>query len=158
MTTITTVLGALMASAAYVVRKRADKRPASVKKIVLPPVFMSSGFLMFLFPYFYVPPVEALEAFLVGMTFSFLLIKTSSFEVKGREIYLKRSKAFAFILIGLLLFRLAMKMILGQYIPFGETSGLFFILAFGMILPWRLGMYVKYKKIGKVVHAAEESA
>ena len=38
--------------------------------------------------------MQILEAAAVGMVFSTILIATSKFEVKGRDIYLKRSKAF----------------------------------------------------------------
>ncbi len=98
------------------------------------------------------PFYEGAEAFVVGALFSILLIKTSRFTVTEGEIYLERSKAFVFLLIGLLLLRLIMKSFLGHYISFGETSGLFFILAFGMILPWRLSMYMSFKKLKKQLY------
>ena len=81
------------------------------------------------------------------MLFSILLIKTSKFEVKDNQIFMQRSKAFIFILIGLLLIRLIAKIILGTTFEIGVLSGMFFILAFGMIAPWRLVMYLQYKKI-----------
>lgn len=137
----------LMAIFANYVRMKAAKKPATVKKIILPPVFMSTGAFMFVIPMFRVTWAEAAEAFVIGAIFSILLIKTSNFEIRDQQIYLKRSKAFIFILFGLIFVRLIMKTILNQYIPFGETSGMFFILAFGMILPWRLAMYVSYKKL-----------
>ncbi|WP_102346842.1 CcdC family protein [Bacillus sp. Marseille-P3661] len=137
----------IMAILAIFVRIRAAKKPATIKKIILPPVFMSTGAFMFVFPMFRVTFSQAAEAFLVGVLFSLLLIKTSNFEIQNNEIYLKRSKAFVFILFGLLVIRIAMKLVLGHYISFGETSGMFFILAFGMILPWRIAMYFSYKKL-----------
>lgn len=139
----------LMAIFVIFIRMRAAKKPATVKKIILPPVFMSTGAFMFLFPAFRVTFAELIEALSVGVLFSILLIKTSNFEVRDNQIYLKRSKAFIFILFGLLFFRIIMKSILGQYISFGETSGMFFLLAFGMILPWRLAMYSSFKKLQK---------
>lgn len=102
---------------------------------------------MFLHPYFRVTAVEILEAVTVGMLFSILLIKTSKFELREEAIYLKRSKAFGFILIVLLLIRLLFKSFLSQSIDVGELSGMFWILAFGMIVPWRLAMYLQYKKL-----------
>lgn len=102
---------------------------------------------MFLYPPARVSLGEAVEALLVGILFSFLLIRTSSFEKRSDAIYLKRSKAFVFILVGLLLFRIILKIYLGQHISIEETSGLFFILAFGMIAPWRIAMYYKFKKL-----------
>ena len=145
----TTVGALMMGILAMFVRMKAAKQPATVKKIILPPVFMSTGALMFLVPMFRVTPAEILEAFSVGMLFSILLIRTSKFEVRDNQIYLQRSKAFIYILVGLLLLMIVIKSVLGHYISFGETSGMFFILAFGMILPWRLAMLYSFKKLKK---------
>ncbi|WP_144463215.1 CcdC family protein [Siminovitchia fortis] len=142
-----TVAALCMGVLAIFVRMKASRKPVSAKKILLPPVFMSTGALMFLHPYFRVTAVEILEAATVGMLFSILLIKTSKFELREEAIYLKRSKAFGFILIGLLLIRLLFKSFLSQSIDVGELSGMFWILAFGMIVPWRLAMYLQYKKL-----------
>ncbi|WLR57492.1 DUF1453 family protein [Mesobacillus subterraneus] len=128
-------------------RMKAAKKPASAKKIILPPIFMSTGALMFIFPVFRVHFLQILEALSVGILFSILLIKTSKFEVRGQEIFLKRSKAFAFILIGLLVVRIIAKLVLSSSIDFGELSGMFWILAFGMIVPWRIAMYLQFKKL-----------
>ncbi|MGM7701284.1 CcdC family protein [Pseudalkalibacillus sp. Hm43] len=147
MVVASTIIAIVMASVALFIRMRAARKPASIKKIILPPLFMSTGFLMFLYPPARVNLDEALEALLVGALFSLLLIRTSSFEKRSDEIYLRRSKAFVFILIGLLLFRIVLKLYLGQQISIEETSGLFFILAFGMIAPWRIAMYFKFKKL-----------
>ncbi|WP_017753856.1 CcdC family protein [Calidifontibacillus oryziterrae] len=148
MIVVASSIGALlMAIFANYVRMKVAKKPATVKKIILPPVFMSTGAFMFVFPMFRVTWIEAVEAFAVGAIFSILLIKTSNFEIRNNEIFLKRSKAFIIILFGLLFVRIIMKSVLGQYISFGETSGMFFILAFGMILPWRIAMYVSYKRL-----------
>ncbi|ESU33179.1 hypothetical protein G3A_07345 [Bacillus sp. 17376] len=133
-------------------RMKAAKKPASAKKIILPPIFMSTGALMFIFPIFRVHFLQIIEALSVGILFSILLIKTSKFEVRGREIFLKRSKAFAFILIGLLIVRVIAKLVLSSTIDFGEISGMFWILAFGMIVPWRVAMYLQFKKLHNELH------
>ncbi|MFD2638414.1 CcdC family protein [Piscibacillus salipiscarius] len=130
-----------------IVRSRASKKPASVKKIILPPLGMSTGAFMFLIPYFQVSWWQVLEAISVGMAFSVLLIWTSNFEVKGKDIYLKPSKAFIFILVFLLLLRIALKAYLGQEVSVGETSGMFYLLAFGMLFTWRIAMLIKFMKI-----------
>jgi membrane protein CcdC involved in cytochrome C biogenesis len=128
-------------------RMKAAKKPATAKKIILPPIFMSTGALMFIFPVFRVHSLQIIEALTVGMLFSILLIKTSKFETRGNEIYLKRSKAFVFILIGLLIVRIIAKLVLSSTIDVGELSGMFWILAFGMIVPWRIAMYLQFKKL-----------
>lgn len=102
---------------------------------------------MYLFPQFRITPMEILEALTVGLIFSIFLIKTSTFEVRGEEIYLKRSKAFVYILIGLLVVRILLKSYLSASIDVGELSGMFWLLAFGMIVPWRIAMFISYKKL-----------
>ncbi|WP_077326448.1 CcdC family protein [Virgibacillus siamensis] len=144
-----TVVAAFMAITMIFVRLKAAKKPASVKKIILPPLFMSTGALMFVFPEFRVGWYQVLEAFSVGIIFSVFLIKTSKFEIRDNDIYLIPSKSFVFILFGLLAIRIIMKLMIGGTISLGETSGMFFLLAFGMILTWRLAMLYKYKKLEK---------
>ncbi len=144
-----TVVACFMAVTMIFIRLKASKQPASVKKIILPPLFMSTGALMFIFPEFQVKWAQVIEAFSVGIIFSFFLIKTSKFEIKNKAIYLIPSKSFIFILFGLLLVRIIMKLAVGATISFGETSGMFFLLAFGMIVTWRIAMLYKFKKLEK---------
>ncbi|WP_026692372.1 cytochrome c biogenesis protein CcdC [Bacillus kribbensis] len=143
---ISTILAAVMASFVIIVRMKAAKRPVSGRKIILPPIFMSTGAFMYFSPVFRVTHSEILETVIAGLLFSILLIKTSTFEIRDNEIYLKRSKAFIFILVGLLIIRIAAKVILSSTIEVGQLSGMFFLLAFSMILPWRVAMYMQYKK------------
>lgn len=144
-----TVVACFMAVTMIFIRLKASKQPASVKKIILPPLFMSTGALMFIFPEFQVKWAQVVEAFSVGVIFSFFLIKSSKFEIKNHAIYLIPSKSFIFILFGLLLVRIIMKLAIGATISFGETSGMFFLLAFGMIVTWRIAMLYKFKKLEK---------
>ncbi|WP_245698336.1 CcdC family protein [Sporosarcina ureilytica] len=132
---------------AIIVRSKSAKQPVSVKKIILPPVFMSTGALMFIFEEFRVAPLQIIEALMVGILFSLILIKTTNFEVRNEDIFIKRSKAFVFILFGLLLIRLIGKLVLSNTVDVGELGGMFWILAFGMIVPWRLAMLIKFKKL-----------
>lgn len=144
-----TVVAAFMASAMIVMRLKAAKKPVSIKKIILPPLFMSTGALMFIFPEFQIRWIQVLEAVTVGIICSIFLIKTSKFEIRGQNIYLIPSKAFAFILVGLLVFRIIFKLAIGSTISLGETSGMFFILALGMIVTWRLSMLYKFVQLEK---------
>lgn len=146
---ISSLVAGMMAVGMIFVRLRAAKRPTSVRRIILPPLFMSTGIFMFLSPVFQVEWIQFFEAFAIGVLFSILLIKFSEFRIKNNEIYLIPSKAFAAILFGLLAIRIVIKLIIGSYISLGETSGLFFLLAFGMILSWRIAMLYKYMKIKK---------
>ncbi|WP_170007264.1 CcdC family protein [Bacillus fonticola] len=147
MAIFTSVVAVAMALVVFAVRMRASNRPVTAKKIILPPFFMSTGALMFVFPPFRVTWMETAEAFVVGMLFSIFLIKTSTFEIRGNDIYLKRSKAFLWILLGLVGVRLLLKVILSSSFEVAALSGMFYLLAFGMIVPWRLAMYVKFKKL-----------
>lgn len=144
-----TIVAVFMAITMIFVRLKAAKKPATVKKIILPPIFMSTGALMFLFPEFHVKWIQVIEAISVGVIFSIFLIRTSKFEIRGKDIYLIPSKSFIFILFGLLIVRVIIKLIIGASISLGETSGMFFLLAFGMIISWRLAMLYKYKKLDK---------
>lgn len=104
---------------------------------------------MYIIPAFRLNMMEVVEAFILGVLLSIFLIKTSKFEQRKRSIYLIPSKSFIFILFGLLIVRIIMKLIIGSTISFGETSGMFFLLAFSMILSWRLAMLYKFKKLQK---------
>ncbi|MCT1576149.1 cytochrome c biogenesis protein CcdC [Oceanobacillus kimchii] len=144
-----TVVFALMAITMVFVRMRASKKPATIKKIILPPIFMSTGALMFVLPIFHISWLQVLEALVVGMIFSIFLIKTSRLEIIGNDIYVKPSKVFPFILIGLLVIRITIKIIIGSMISVGETTGMFFLLALGMIGTWRLAMLYQYLQLNK---------
>lgn len=149
---ISSIGAVFMGFFALFVRMKAAKKPTNVKKIIMPPIFMSSGALMYVVPQFRLTPMEILEAIVVGMLFSILLIKTSKFEIRDNDIYLKRSKAFIFILVGLLVVRLGLKTILSSTIDIGQLSGMFFLLAFSMIVPWRVAMYRSYRKLYIQLH------
>ncbi|WP_088105202.1 CcdC family protein [Halalkalibacter urbisdiaboli] len=150
-------IGAIcMGLLAMVIRLKAIKQPASARKIILPPLFMSTGFLMFLYEPARPALLQVIEAFTVGMIFSILLIKTSKFEVRDNQIFLKRSKAFVFILVGLLLIRILFKLIIGDTIQVEELAGMFFLLAYGMIIPWRISMFLSYRKLQKELKNGNE--
>lgn len=149
LTTVSSIIAVVMALFVLYIRMKSAKKPATAKKIILPPIFMSTGALMFIHPFFRVTTAEFFEALFVGMFFSIFLIKTSNFEIRENQIYLKRSKAFAFILIGLLIIRIIMKSYLSNTIDIGELSGMFWILAFGMIVPWRIAMFCSFLRVQK---------
>jgi membrane protein CcdC involved in cytochrome C biogenesis len=146
---VSSVVAVIMALLILFVRMKASKKPTNAKKIILPPIFMSTGSLMFLNPLFRVTKGELIEAIVLGAFFSIFLIKTSKFEIRDRHIYLKRSKAFIWILVSLIVIRLALKSYLGRTIDYHQLSGMFYLLAFAMIVPWRVAMYVSYKRLEK---------
>lgn len=130
-----------------IVRMKAQQFPVNEKKIILPPFFMATGALMYVVPYFRLTGTEILECIIMGVLFSTILIWTSRFEIQGSEIYMKRSKAFPIILISLLLIRTVIKIFISNQIDPGEIAGMFFLLAFCMIVPWRIAMLYKFKKV-----------
>lgn len=140
-------IAALMSLAVIVVRMKAQNYPTNTRKIILPPFFMATGALMYVVPYFRLTGAEIIESIIVGLFFSLFLIFTSNFEIKRSEIYMKRSKLFPVILISLLIIRTVGKFVLSDSIYPGQLAGMFFLLAFSMIVPWRISMYFKYKKL-----------
>ena len=148
---VTSVGAIFMAVFVMFIRLRSQKKPVNEKKIIIPPIAMSTGALMFIFEDFRVAPIQILEASALGIVFSLVLISTSKFEVRDQDIYMKRSKAFVFILVGLLVLRILLKLIFSNSLDVGELGGMFFILAWSMIIPWRLAMLVQFKKLKKAV-------
>lgn len=143
-----TLGAALMAVSVLIIRLKASRRPVTIKKIIIPPLGMTTGFAMFVVPETHIPILWGLIAFAVGwFLFSYPLNKTTHFETVDGEVYAKRSPGFAFILIGLLILRLALHEVVEQYISVLQTGSVFFLLAYGMILRWRLFMLRKYRTI-----------
>ena len=149
-----TLIAIFMGMGVFIIRMKSQKKPVTTKKIIIPPVAMSTGALMFIFEEFRVQPVQIIEAVSLGIVFSVVLIATSKFEFRDNNIYLKASKAFPFILIGLLIFRVILKLLFADSLDVGELAGMFFILAFSMLAPWRIAMLVKYNKLKKSVERA----
>ena len=145
------VLGSLVGAALVLTwRVRETRAPVTARKILIPPLAMSTGFLMFLAPTAREPWTWALAAFAAGaLLFAYPLVLTSELTRQDGAIYLRRSKAFLWILLGLLAIRLALRSWVEQYVSTPQTAGLFFVLAFGMLLPWRITMYRRYRKLAQ---------
>lgn len=142
-----TLVALMMGLVASFVRVKASARPTNAKKILIPPLAMSTGMLQFLVPAFRLTWLEVGEALIVGLIFSVFLIKTSNFEKRDGEVYLSRSKAFFIVVFVLLAIRTVMKAFIGDEVNIFATGGLFYLIAWGMIVPWRIAMYQKYKQI-----------
>lgn len=146
----------IMATMAIVIRIKSSHKPTSAKKILLPPLGMSTGFVMFLYPKTHIPLTWAILAFLAGAIFLAIpLIITSKFQIIENKIYLKPSRSFFYLLVLLLVVRLSFHSYIEQYISLYQTAGLFFMLAFGMLLPWRVAMYVQFKKFAQQLKAKQ---
>ncbi|OFW77801.1 MAG: hypothetical protein A2201_08670 [Alicyclobacillus sp. RIFOXYA1_FULL_53_8] len=129
------------------VRLRGGRRPATGARILLPPVAMSTGFGMFLVPQMRSSAEVAWAAFLLGVFFSYPLILTTHYHISGSQIFVRRSKWFVAILLALFALRVGLHQYVAEYLTVQQTAGAFFVLAFGMILPWRMAMFVRYRKL-----------
>ncbi|KGE19629.1 CcdC family protein [Paenibacillus wynnii] len=140
-----TVGAVFMALMVIFIRLKASERPVTIRKIWIPPLGMSTGFAMFVAPQVRFPLWWAAIAFVIGwFIFAYPLIRSTTFEQREGEVYAQRSKSFAFILLGLLLVRTLLHEFINQYVSVPQSGGIFFILAFGMIVHWRLFMYKRY--------------
>ncbi len=129
-------------------RVRETRTPVTTRKIVIPPLGMSTGFGMFFAPQMRVPLTWAVVAFLIGaLVLSYPLERTSSLEPQGDVVMMRRSNGFLLILLGLLALRLLLHEYVGAVLPPKQTAAIFFILAFGMILRWRTSMYLRYRAL-----------
>jgi membrane protein CcdC involved in cytochrome C biogenesis len=129
-------------------RIRESRRPVSMKSIIVPPLGMSTGFSMFAVRAFRVPWTWAATAFLLGVfVFAYPLLATTRLTREGDVVMMQRSRAFIYILLGLAAVRLALRDYVGSILSAPQTAGLFFILAFGMIVRWRSAMLVEYRRL-----------
>jgi membrane protein CcdC involved in cytochrome C biogenesis len=144
---VSTVIVIVFALVVIFIRLRASSQPTSFRKIMIPPLGMSTGFLLFVAPQTHIPYLYALCAVIVGCIFSYPLILSSKMEIRDGAIYLKRSKGFVVIIFVLLALRIVLHNYIEQYVTIPQTGALFFVLAFAMLLPWRLAMLRQYRRL-----------
>jgi membrane protein CcdC involved in cytochrome C biogenesis len=143
-------LGAALGGAAVMLawRVRETTRAVTERSIVVPPLAMSTGFAMFAAPSARVPLAWAAAAFLAGaLVLAVPLARSSTLVRRGDEVVLRRSPAFLAVLLGLLAVRLALRGWIEDVVSPVQTGALLFVLAFGMILRWRVGMLVAYRRL-----------
>jgi len=137
-------------------RVREGRTAVTVRKIVIPPLGMATGFSMFVVPAFRVPWTWALVAFLTGaIVLAYPLLLTSSLRREGDAIMMKRSAAFFAVVVVLAAVRYFARDYFDKYLTLEQTGGLFFILAFGMILRWRMALLSIYRKLTRGEFALE---
>jgi membrane protein CcdC involved in cytochrome C biogenesis len=143
------LVGSLIGAAAVVAwRLRETSRPINARSILIPPLGMSTGFSMFAYAPFRIPASWGLVAFAVGAgVFAYPMIKTSRLVRVGDLIFVRRSRAFLAILLGLVALRFALREYVGAYLSPLQTASIFFVLAFGMIVRWRALMYLEYRRL-----------
>lgn len=129
-------------------RIREGQTAVTTPKIVIPPLGMATGFCMFLVPAFRLPWTWTLGAFLVGaLVLAYPLTLTSRLKMVGPDVMMHRSKAFFVVVIVLAAVRYYARDYFNKLITLEQTAALFFVLAFGMILRWRVSMYFEYRRL-----------
>jgi len=129
-------------------RVRETRTAVSTRKIVIPPLGMATGLVMFIMPMFRVPWVWAAAAFLCGaLILAYPLLRTSRLIRMGDQVMMQRSYAFFGVLVLLAAIRISARSYLDTVLSIPQTAGLFFLLAFGMILRWRMQMLLDYRAL-----------
>jgi membrane protein CcdC involved in cytochrome C biogenesis len=145
MSVLSSVVGAAVVMAW---RVRESHTAVTLRKILIPPMGMATGFCMFLVPVFRVPLLWAACAFLLGATaLAYPLLRTSRLVRDGEAIMMQRSNAFFLVIVVLAVIRIAAHTYFDRYLDVRQTGALFFVLAFGMILRWRMRMYFEYRQL-----------
>ncbi len=145
MSVIASLVGA---TAVLAWRVRESRSAVTVKKIIMPPLGMATGFSMFLHRDFRIPLLWAIGAFLFGaFGLAYPLLRTSRLVRDGDAVMMHRSNAFFLVVVVLAAIRIFAHRYIDTFVDVRQTGALFFILAFGMILRWRTNMYLQYRQI-----------
>ncbi|MDR3774014.1 MAG: cytochrome c biogenesis protein CcdC [Terracidiphilus sp.] len=145
-TSIVVSLAGLIAVTTW--RLREVRTAVSLRKIVIPPLGMATGFCMFLVPAFRIPWAWAGAAFLIGaVALAYPLLLTTRLIRMGNAIMMKRSSAFLAVLFVLAAIRFLARGYFDTILTVQQSAGLFFILAFGMIVRWRAKLLVDFRKL-----------
>ncbi|GMX65775.1 cytochrome c biogenesis protein CcdC [Paenibacillus elgii] len=130
-------------------RMRAAARPVKGNgyRLLLPLLFLGFGILGLLNPQLHLTVKEVTLSLLFGLILSVPMIMTTNYEFReDGQIYPKKSKAFIFALVGLIVIRLALRSYLSGLDP-AELGMLFYLIAVAYIVPWRIVSFVKYRKV-----------
>jgi membrane protein CcdC involved in cytochrome C biogenesis len=129
-------------------RIREGRSAVTLRKIVMPPLGMATGFCMFIVPAFRVPWAWGLGAFLIGaVVFAYPLLLTSDLHLQNGVIMMKRSSAFFAVIIALAVVRYLARGFFDRFLTLEQTGALFYLLAFGMILRWRAKLYFAWRTL-----------
>jgi len=129
-------------------RLREARSAVSLRKILIPPLGMATGFSMFVVPAFRIPWAWAGLAFAIGaLALAWPLLLTTRLERQGDAIMMKRSSAFLAVLLVLAAIRFLARGYFDTILTTQQTAGVFFILAFGMIVIWRGKMLMDYRRL-----------
>lgn len=136
------------AIAVFAWRMREAARPLTSARIVMPPLGMATGFSMFVVPGFRVPLAWGLSAVAMGaLVFAWPVLRTTTLVRSGPHVMLRRSRAFILVLVALVVVRLLVRGWVEEVVSTQQTAALFYLLAFGMIVRWRLAMWREYRRL-----------
>lgn len=145
---ILVILSLVAAAAVFTWRMRETNRPINTRRILIPPLGMSTGLFMFVYPPTRIPWSWGLGALACGaLLFTYPLVKTSRLIRQDGHVILERSRAFLWILVGLVAIRYGMRSYVEHVMSPLQTGAIFFLVALGMIVPWRLLMYRDYRQL-----------
>ncbi len=136
------------AIAVFAWRMREAARPLTSARIIMPPLGMATGFSMFVVPAFRVPIAWGVAALALGaLVFAWPVLRTTALVRNGPHVMLRRSRAFILVLVGLVVVRLLMRGWVEEAVSAQQTAALFYLLAFGMIVRWRLAMWREFRRL-----------
>lgn len=129
-------------------RLRETRTAVTRRKIVIPPLGMATGFCMFFVPAFRMPLMWAVAAFLIGyVALAYPLLLTTRLIRQGDAVMMQRSSAFLVVILVLAVIRFLARGYFDTILTAQQTAALFFVLAFGMILRWRVKMLIDFRKL-----------
>lgn len=129
-------------------RLREARTAVSLKKILIPPLGMATGFSMFFVPAFRIPWAWAGLAFAIGaVALAWPMLLTTRLERRGDAVMMKRSGAFLAVILVLAAIRFLARGYFDTVMTAKQTAGIFFILAFGMIICWRVKMLIDFRRL-----------
>jgi len=129
-------------------RVRESRRPVSLRSLIIPPLGMSTGFSMFAMPAFRIPWTWGLGAFALGaLVFAYPLVSSPQLTIEDGLIMMRRSRWFLVVILGLAAVRLGLREYVSSIISVQQTAGLFFVLAFGMIVRSRTTLLLEYRHL-----------
>ena len=124
------------------------RRPLTARRIIIPPLGMSTGSFMFLYPPTRIPWVWGLASFCAGaLLLAWPLISSTTLKIEESQVYLQRSRAFLLVILVLFVLRLALRSQIEPYLSLLQTGSLFYLLALGMIVHWRWNMWRRFQKL-----------
>ncbi|WAH36537.1 CcdC protein domain-containing protein [Alicyclobacillus dauci] len=116
-------------------------------RMILPLLFLLFGFASFLNPGVQLSALEIIIPLMVGIVFSIPLIITTNYEIREDGlIYARKSMAFVVCLLVILALRIALRELLHGYNSSTMTM-MYFLVAFGYLVPWRIASFMKFRKV-----------